>query len=112
MTFLGESKSCDVAIFEVYVNEDYQNRRVAITQEMFKILRGLHINNALVSFVNADKNHYRISLLTSKYVFDGNKIVRIISNPRRYSYSLGFGTKTKTAYDFLIKKVRSTLLTN
>ncbi len=23
------------AIFEVYVNEDYQNRRVAITQEMF-----------------------------------------------------------------------------
>ena len=104
VTFLGESKSCDVAIFEVYVNEDYQNRRVAITQEMFKILRGLHINNALVSFVNADKNHYRISLLTSKYVFDGNKIVRIISNPRRYSYSLGFGTKTKTAYDFLIKK--------
>ena len=32
VTFLGESKSCDVAIFEVYVNEDYQNRRVAITQ--------------------------------------------------------------------------------
>ena len=102
--FLGESKSCDVTIFEVYINEDYQNRRVAITQEMFRILRGLHINNALVSFVNADKKHYRISLLTSKYEFDGNKIVRIISNPRRYSYSLGFGTKTKTAYDFLIKK--------
>ena len=102
--FLGESKSCDVTIFEVYVNEDYQNRRVAITQEMFRILRGLHINNALVSFVNADKKHYRISLLTSKYEFDGNKIVRIISNPRRYSYSLGFETKTKTAYDFLIKK--------
>lgn len=101
---LGESKQCEVTVFEVIVNEGCQNRRVGITQEMFRILRGLHINNALVAFVNADKNNYRISLLTSKYEFDGDKIVRVLSNPRRYSYSLGFGTKTKTAYKFLIEK--------
>lgn len=101
---LGESKQCEVTVFEVVVNEGCQNRRVGITQKMFRILRGLHINNALVAFVNADKNNYRISLLTSKYEFDGDKIVRVISNPRRYSYSLGFGTKTKTAYKFLIEK--------
>ena len=101
---LGESKQCEVTVFEVIVNEGCQNRRVGITQKMFRILRGLHINNALVAFVNADKNNYRISLLTSKYEFDGDKIVRVISNPRRYSYSLGFGTKTKTAYKFLIEK--------
>ena len=104
VTFLGVSAICNASVFEVYVKEGYQNRRVAITQEMFKILRGLQINNALVSFVNADKNNYRISLLTSKYEYDGEKIVKILSNPRRYSYSLGYGTKTKTAYDFLIKK--------
>lgn len=101
---LGESKQCEVTVFEVIVNEGCQNRRVGITQEMFRILRGVHINNALVAFVNADKNNYRISLLTSKYEFDGDKIVRVLSNPRRYSYSLGFGTKTKTAYKFLIEK--------
>ena len=101
---LGESKVCEVTVFEVRVNEGFQNRRVGITQEMFRILRGLHINNALVSFVNADERNYRISLLTSKYEFDGDKIVKVLSNPRRYSYSLGFGTKTKTAYKFLIEK--------
>lgn len=104
VTFLGVSDACEVSVFEVYVKEGCQNRRVAITQEMFRILRGLQINNALVSFVNSDKKNYRISLLTSKYEFDGEKIVKVLSNPRRYSYSLGYGTKTKTAYDFLIKK--------
>lgn len=104
VTMLGESKNYEVTVFEVTVNEGSENRRVGITQEMFRILRGLHINNALVSFVNADNCKYRISLLTSKYEFDGDKIVKILSNPRRYSYSLGYGTKTKTAYKFLIEK--------
>lgn len=104
--FLGESSQCNVSIFEVLLAPNAHNQRVAITQEMFKILRGLHINNAVVSFVNDDFNNYRLSLLTSKYEFDGKKIVRIISNPRRFSYSLGFGTKTKTAYKYLIEKGR------
>ena len=104
VTMLGESKQCDVTVFEVMVNDGCQNRRVGITQEMFRILRGLHINNAVVAFVNADKNNYRISMLTSKYEFVGDKIVKVLSNPRRYSYSLGFGTKTRTAYKFLIEK--------
>lgn len=104
VTMLGESKKCEVSVFEVLLNQGYQNRRVGITQAMFRILRGLHINNAIVTFVNADMNNYRISLLTSKYEFDGDKIVKVLSNPRRYSYSLGFGTKTKTAYKFLIEK--------
>lgn len=104
VTMIGESKKCEVTVFEVVISEGCQNRRVAITQEMFRILRGLHINNAMVAFANSDKLNYRISLLTSKYEFDGDKIVKVLSNPRRYSYSLGFGTKTKTAYKFLIEK--------
>lgn len=101
---LGHSTTCDLTVFEVILEEGAQNRRVAITQEMFRILRGLSINNALVAFANADNRNYRFSLLTSKYEFEGDKIVKILSNPRRYSYSLGYGTKTKTAYDFLIAK--------
>jgi len=106
---LGFSQNCDVTIFEVKLAEGSEKRRIAITQEMFRILRGLSINNALVAFSNANGRNYRISLLTSKYEFDGDKVVKVLSNPRRYSYSLGYGTKTKTAYQFLIakSKVRS-----
>ena len=104
VTYLGESGKCEVSVFEVYLNKDSHNRRVAITQAMFRILRNQAINNALVAFVNADKKNFRISLLTSKYEFDGNKIVKVLSNPRRFSYSLGNNTKTKTAYKFLISK--------
>lgn len=101
---LGYSEKCEVSVFEVILKEGSQNRRVAITQEMFRILRGLGVNNAIVAFSNADYRNYRFSLLTSKYEFNGDKIVKVLSNPRRYSYSLGYGTKTKTAYDFLIGK--------
>ena len=101
---LGYSDKCDVNVYEVILNEGAQNRRVTITQEMFRILRGLGVNNAIVAFSNADRRNYRFSILTSKYEFDGEKVVKVLSNPRRYSYSLGYGTKTKTAYDFLIGK--------
>lgn len=101
---LGYSDKCDVNVYEVILNEGAQNRRVTITQEMFRILRGLGVNNAIVAFSNVDRRNYRFSLLTSKYEFDGEKVVKVLSNPRRYSYSLGYGTKTKTAYDFLIGK--------
>ncbi len=104
VTFLGESKKCEISVYEVILNAGTQNRRVTITQEMFRILRSQGINNALVAFSNADRKNYRISLLTSKYEFDGDKIVKVLSNPRRYSYALGYGTKTKTAYQFLIGK--------
>lgn len=104
VTLLGVSQKCEVNVYEVILNEGTQNRRVTITQEMFRILRGQGINNALVAFSNADKQNYRLSLLTSKYEFDGDKVVKVLSNPRRYSYALGFGTKTKTAYQFLIGK--------
>lgn len=105
---LGDSVACNLSVFEVVLKDGAQNRRVAITQEMFKVLRGLRINNAVVAFTNADKCNFRISLLTSKYEYDGEKIVKVLSNPRRYSYSLGLGTKTKTAYKFLIAKGKVT----
>ena len=104
VTQLGTSEKCYVTIYEVILKEGAQNRRVTITQDMFRILRGQGINNAIVAFANADYKNYRLSLLTSKYEFEGDKIVKILSNPRRYSYSLGYGTKTKTAYEFLISK--------
>lgn len=107
VVFLGSSELCDVSVFEVELAPNVQNRRVGITQEMFKILRELRISNAIISFVNSDYRNYRLSLLTSKYEIEDGRIIKILSNPRRFSYSLGYGTKTKTAYDFLIAKGKS-----
>lgn len=45
-----------------------------------------------------------IKSIYNKHKFDGDKIVKILSNPRRFSYTLGYGTKTHTAYKFLIEK--------
>jgi hypothetical protein len=105
VTELGKSKICDIVIYEVSLKKGVQNRRIALTKAMFNIIRGQRVNNALVSFVNDDKAKYRLSLLTSKYLFsDNGEVVKTLSNPRRYTYSLGIGTKTKTAYDFLIKR--------
>ena len=101
---LGFSKQCELTVFEVILNPDTHNRRVAITQEMFRILKDHRINNALVSFSNFNGKNYRISLLTSKHEFKDNKIEKIISNPRRFSYSLGHGTKTITPYRFLVEQ--------
>ncbi len=103
--YLGCSEKCEVSVFEVVLfNCKGDHRRVAITQEMFKILKGMRINNAIIAFVNPDRLNYRISLLTSKYEYDGDKVIKVLSNPRRFSYSLGYGTKTKTAYQYLIEK--------
>lgn len=107
---LGKSESCELTVFEVFLNEKQRDNRIKITQEMFRLLRKLHTNNAIVAFVNPDRKNYRISLLTSKYDFENGKIIKIYSSPHRYSYNLGVGTKTKTAYKFLIENGRANSL--
>ncbi|MCL1953729.1 MAG: BREX-1 system adenine-specific DNA-methyltransferase PglX, partial [Firmicutes bacterium] len=102
---LGQCKICKVTIYEIILKEGIQNRRVELTQNAFRMLREQGVNNALVSIVSSDRQTYRISLLTSHYEFDANnKIIKVCSNPRRYSYALGMGAKTKTAYRFLIEQ--------
>ena len=62
VTQLGNSATCDVTIYEVILKPSIEKRRVTITQEMFRILRGQGVNNAVVAFANADRNNYTISL--------------------------------------------------
>ncbi len=99
---LGHSSVFDVSVFEVELKENVANKKVSITQEMFNILKSHMISNAIVSFVNADRKNFRYSLLTIKYETMNGKIIKIVSNPKRYSYLLGFNTKPKTAFDYLL----------
>ncbi|MDR2266171.1 MAG: Eco57I restriction-modification methylase domain-containing protein, partial [Christensenellaceae bacterium] len=107
LTELGSCKQCDLKIYEVFLKDNLDNKRVTITQEMFKYMRWYSCRNAFVAFVNSDTRNFRISLLTSEYILDeDDNIILLKSNPRRHSYLLGENAKSKTAYDFLLNKGR------
>ncbi|MDR2266219.1 MAG: hypothetical protein LBE09_01355, partial [Christensenellaceae bacterium] len=105
ITEIGGSKSLDLAVYEVNLDSKAYKKRVKITQCMFKVLREYGEEYSIVIF-NTGDGKYRLSLLTCKYEYDPltSKIINTLSNPRRFSFSLGVGAKTKTAYDVLIKK--------
>ncbi|MDR2266325.1 MAG: Eco57I restriction-modification methylase domain-containing protein [Christensenellaceae bacterium] len=99
---LGYSKQCQLKFYEVALKKDACYNRVAITQEMFKILLRALCQNAFVAFVNNDKRNYSLSLLTSKYSFNDNKL--LCSSQSQRSYRLGQNTKSKVLFDNLLKK--------
>ena len=99
---LGKSKELNLSILEFSIKSEDRNKRIAITQDAFKILRRHHIRNALIAF-KYDGDEWRLSLLTSTLRLDEDgKVVKEESNPRRYSYLLGPSAKTKTPYQFLV----------
>ena len=103
MNNLGTSKNSGVSVFEAVCIEKDKGKRIAITQSAFRVLRQHGISNALIAFTYGT-NQWRLSLLTSKLELKDGKIVSKHSNPRRYSYLLGEGTKTHTPFKYLIDK--------
>lgn len=103
MNYLGTSKGSEIAVFEAICPEKDSKKRIAITQNAFRVLRQHGISNALVAFIYGTEQ-WRLSLLTSKLELKESKIVSKYSNPRRYSYLLGEGAKTHTPYKYLIDK--------
>ncbi|MDR2266161.1 MAG: hypothetical protein LBE09_01060, partial [Christensenellaceae bacterium] len=102
ITEIGGSKSLNLAVYEVNLQKDAYKRRIKITQRMFSILRDYLEEYSLVIFDPGDGT-YRLSLLTCSFEYDEEscKIINTFSNPRRFSYSLGVGAKTKTPFEFL-----------
>lgn len=108
VTKLGGSKSqeLDVTVLEAKCEETDSNRRIAITQAAFKVLRDHQIRNAIVAFHDGS-DQWRLSLLTSALEIKDGKVIKKDSNPRRYSYVLGHRAKTVTPYKYLIEKGRA-----
>lgn len=100
---LGVSKETDITIIDAECEETDSNKRIAITQAAFKVLRDHGIRNALIAFHDG-ADQWRLSLLTSTLELKDGKVVKKDSNPRRYSYLLGVGAKTKTPYKYLVEK--------
>ncbi len=102
---LGESLRIGITVFEVVCDETDRGKRVAITQDAFRMLRETATRNALVVFFSPGNTEWRLSLLTSTFDLDGKgKVISRASNPRRYSYLLGPRAKTVTPSHYLIKK--------
>lgn len=105
VTQLGASRKAEVTVLEAECEETDTNRRIAITQAAFKVLRDHGIRNAIIAFHDG-ADHWRLSLLTSTLEIKDGKVIKKDSNPRRYSYLLGVGAKTVTPYKYLVEKGR------
>lgn len=103
VTQLGASRKAEVTVLEAECEETDTNRRIAITQAAFKVLREHSIRNAIIAFHDG-ADQWRLSLLTSTLEIKDGKVVKKDSNPRRYSYLLGVGAKTVTPYKYLVEK--------
>ncbi len=105
VTQLGVSRRAEVTVLEAECEETDSNRRIAITQAAFKVLRDHSIRNAIIAFHDG-ADQWRLSLLTSTLEIKDGKVIKKDSNPRRYSYLLGVGAKTVTPYKYLVEKGR------
>ncbi len=105
VTQLGASRKAEVTVLEAECEETDTNRRIAITQAAFKVLRDHSIRNAIIAFHDGT-DQWRLSLLTSTLEIKDGKVIKKDSNPRRYSYLLGVGAKTVTPYKYLVEKGR------
>ncbi len=102
-TQIGYSEICNLAVFEIKIDAADAEKRIAITQNAFKMLRQHRIRNALIAF-HYEAENWRLSLLTSTLEIKDGKIVSKSSNPRRFSYLLGENAKIKTPRKLLIKQ--------
>lgn len=103
VTYMGKCSSLDLNVYEVKHNSA-NDARVGLSRDAFKLISRQFENNALILFVPENADNYRLSLVTIDPKLDdaGIKILKEYSNPRRYSFSLGEGTKTHTPEQFLI----------
>jgi len=93
----------DLKIVEIEHNIS-EKKRITITKDLFKLLKSLAYNNALVITYSKKEENYRFSLITSAIGWITEKSVkREFSNPKRLSFLLGPDSKIHTPTKQLIK---------
>lgn len=103
VTALGSSPELELALFEVEVIGSL-DKRIAIASDAFRLMRDTASYRALVAFHSADLDQWRLSLLTARPAIDEGRVVTRLSNPRRFSYLLGPGSKLTTPGRQLLSK--------
>ena len=106
VTRIGICRSLELEVFEMS-HLSLSDARIGVSKDAFKVLyRHSLCNLALVIFVpDNSPEKYRFSLLQINASLDENdRLTRIYSNPRRFSFLLGTEAHTKTPTQFLIEK--------
>lgn len=103
-SYLGESKSLDLQVFEFFYDGS-SNKRVALTKDAFSVMRSSAIFKTLAVFKSTDSDDWRFSLLTATpEATEKGKVAVSYSNPKRLSFFLGPNAKINTPTKFLISK--------
>ncbi|NLZ72711.1 MAG: hypothetical protein GX905_02685, partial [Bacteroidales bacterium] len=104
---IGESPSLEMNVYEI-THQSENDPRISLSRESFRLLSQYGIKRALILFVT--ENHtlnYRLSLITIDLKWEeGTQVKKEYSNPHRYSFYLGPGSKTHTPEYYLLKKGR------
>lgn len=100
---LGYFKDLNLQV--LIVKQSKKNEaRVALSKELFGILKAYSFSNALIATYTDSSPNWRYSLLTSSLdITESGKVARKFSNPKRYSYLLGPKAKIATPSKFLVK---------
>lgn len=102
---IGRCDSLDLNVYELQHASEY-DPRVSLSKETFRLMANYGNRKALVLFTSSTSLNYRLSLVTLDIEWEGKKITKKYSNPRRYSFFLGPDSKTHTPNEFLVKKGR------
>jgi adenine-specific DNA-methyltransferase len=100
---LGVSNQLELAVFELE-HEGNSDKRIGLALEGFRLMKDTGVYNALVIFFSKESSTWRFSLMTTSQELKSGKVVNAFSNPKRYSYVLGYEAKTATPHKFLISK--------
>ncbi len=103
VNLLGYSPLSDVHLFEMVTRRNIEHK-VTLTRNSFRILKSIGVYNALVVFREEGSRSWRLSLMTSQPTFADGQLLTKISNPRRFSYLLGPGSKILTPTKMLLGK--------
>jgi adenine-specific DNA-methyltransferase len=102
--YLGKNEKLDLQVFELE-HKVSPGSRVALASDGFRVMRDSASFQTLISYYNPNIDEWRLSLMMATPVINEKGIVATtLSNPKRYSYALGPGSKINTPYNFLIKK--------
>ncbi|MFW5628338.1 MAG: Eco57I restriction-modification methylase domain-containing protein [Candidatus Cloacimonadaceae bacterium] len=104
--WIGDCASLgDLAIIEIS-HGSANDPRVSVSRDAFRLMALHGLDKALFFFVSDNSKNYRFSLITLDLKLEGTGVKYEFSNPKRFSFYLGEGAKTKTPQSFLIEKRR------
>lgn len=104
--YLGHSPLLDLQVFEI-THLSSSDARIALATDGFKVMKDSATYRALVAYRLANSDSWRLSLMTATPAVDEKgKVKQFLSNPRRFSFSLGPDAKIHTPEESLIKQGR------